>query len=97
MKEASPIAAALYKQIPNEQKKYGLYRLLTGEALKMLKEGIEKEAITDKLQRQYIDPVFQLPVIHQKPKVKLRSGWKAASKDLFIVYGSEQILIGAHS
>jgi hypothetical protein len=36
MKEASPIAAALYNQIPKEQKKYSLYRLLTGEALKML-------------------------------------------------------------
>jgi hypothetical protein len=36
MKEASPIAAVLYNQIPKEQKIYCLYRLLTGEALKML-------------------------------------------------------------
>jgi hypothetical protein len=39
MKEASPIAAALYNQIPGEQKKYSLYRLLTGEALKMFKDN----------------------------------------------------------
>ena len=39
MKEASPIAASLYKMVPAEIKQYNLYRLLTGEALKMLKAG----------------------------------------------------------
>jgi hypothetical protein len=33
MKQASPIAASLYKLIPAELKQYSLYRLLTGEAL----------------------------------------------------------------
>jgi hypothetical protein len=37
MKEASPIAAELYNQIPKEQNNYSLYRYSTGEALKMIK------------------------------------------------------------
>jgi len=59
MKEASPIAAALYKRIPKEHKRYSLYRLLTGEALKMIKIGIDKAVITDKLYYLYISPVLQ--------------------------------------
>ena len=44
MKEASPIAASLYKQVPVQVKQYALYRTLTGEAIKMLKEGIASDA-----------------------------------------------------
>ncbi|HMH34113.1 MAG TPA: hypothetical protein VK543_13845, partial [Puia sp.] len=66
MKEASPIAAALYNQIPKEQKQYSLYRLLTGEALKMIKEGVDKAVIAENLQKQYIDPLLQQQVKHQK-------------------------------
>ena len=41
MKQASPIAAALYRLIPSEIKQYSIYRLLTGEALKMIKAGLD--------------------------------------------------------
>ncbi len=41
MKQASPIAAALYRLIPAEIKQYSMYRLLTGEALKMIKAGLD--------------------------------------------------------
>ncbi|HTB26105.1 MAG TPA: hypothetical protein VK711_12095, partial [Puia sp.] len=47
LKEASPIAASLYKQVPNQVKQYALYRTLTGEAIKMLKEGMEADGITE--------------------------------------------------
>ena len=59
MKEASPIAAALYKQIPAAQKQYSIYRLLTGEALKLIKQGIDKKVIAEKLHQLYIDPILQ--------------------------------------
>ncbi|HEV3223654.1 MAG TPA: hypothetical protein VGZ90_12290 [Puia sp.] len=59
MKEASPIAASLYKLLPEEQKIYALYRTLTGEALKMLKQGLEKETVLARLKEQYIDPVIE--------------------------------------
>ncbi len=69
MKEASPIAASLYNQIPKEKKEYDLYRLLTGETLKMLKEGMDKTEISDKLQKQYIDPIIQQPESCKRPKL----------------------------
>jgi hypothetical protein len=62
MKEASPIAASLYKMVPVEIKKYGLYRLLTGEALKMLKVGKDSATITETLKKIYIDPLLHEPV-----------------------------------
>ncbi len=65
MKQAAPIAAALYNQIPKEKKQYTLYRILTGEAFKMIKQSIDKSVITEKLQKLYIDPVLQGPVIQQ--------------------------------
>src|SRR4029077_16675862 len=61
-KEASPIAAGLYNQIPKEKKQYSLYRVLTGEALKMIKQGVDKARITETLYKQYIEPVLQAPV-----------------------------------
>ncbi len=59
MKEASPIAASLYKMVPTEIKQYSLYRLLTGEALKMLKAGKDPLTITETLKQIYIDPLIQ--------------------------------------
>jgi hypothetical protein len=61
MKEASPIAASLYKMVPAEIKQYSLYRLLTGEALKMLKEGRDSATITESLKQIYIDPLLNEP------------------------------------
>jgi hypothetical protein len=59
MKRASPIAASLYKLVPAEIKQYNVYRLLTGEALKMLKAGLDTEVIIEELKRLHIDPLLQ--------------------------------------
>src|SRR5450755_2898978 len=61
LKEASPIAASLYKLVPEQVKQYALYRTLTGEAIKMLKEGIEEAVITETLKKKYIDPLLDAP------------------------------------
>ncbi len=58
LKQASPIAASLYKLIPAETKQYSIYRLLTSEALKMIKEGLDTEIIIENLQRTYIEPLI---------------------------------------
>ena len=60
MKEASTIAAALYNQIPKEQKRFSLFRQLTGESLKMLKQGMDKPAIVEKLYLLYVAPLLRL-------------------------------------
>ncbi len=61
LKEASPIAASLYKLVPQQVKQYALYRTLTGEAIKMLKEGMEAAFITETLKKKYIDPLLDIP------------------------------------
>jgi hypothetical protein len=58
MKEASPLAGSLYQQIPKEKRQFSLYRQLTGEVLKMIKQGMAKEMIIGQLQKLYIDPVL---------------------------------------
>jgi hypothetical protein len=61
LKEASPIAASLYKLVPEQVKQYALYRTLTGEAIKMLKEGMEAAVIKETLKKKYIDPLLETP------------------------------------
>jgi hypothetical protein len=61
MKQASPIAASLYRLIPAEIKQYSIYRLLTSEALKMIKEGLNTEVIIESLHRTYIEPLINEP------------------------------------
>jgi hypothetical protein len=73
MKEASPIASALYKQIPKVQKQHRFFRFLTGEVFKMLKEGLDKSIIIEKLQQLYIDPILREPVQEQLPIVSVKS------------------------
>jgi hypothetical protein len=74
MKEASPIAAALYKMIPAEVKQYSLYRLLTGEALKMLKAGSNAEIITRTLKEIHIDPLLFPPARERIRQERTRPG-----------------------
>ena len=61
LKQASPIAASLYKLLPVQAKQYMLYRALTGEAIKMLKDGLEAGVITETLRKKYIDPLIETP------------------------------------
>ncbi len=61
LKQASPIAASLYKMVPEKVKQYALYRTLTGRAIKMLKEGMEASVIKEILKKEYIDPLLDVP------------------------------------
>jgi hypothetical protein len=58
LKQASPIAASLYKTVPVQVRKYALYRTLTGEAIKMLKEGMQTALVTETLKKKYINPLW---------------------------------------
>lgn len=50
--EASKIASAVYRQITGEEKKHALYREMTGKAMRMLREGKEKEEVARVLNEQ---------------------------------------------
>ena len=62
LKEASPIASAVYKQL--RVKEYPLYREMTGKALLWLKEGIAAAVIMDRLSREYLQP--------EKPRTSIK-------------------------
>jgi len=59
LKEASPIAASLYRLVPTQIKRYALYRTLTGKAIKLLKEGMEAVVIIEILKKKYIAPLLE--------------------------------------
>jgi hypothetical protein len=82
MKEASPIAASLYKMVPEKIKQYSLYRLLTGEALKMLKAGKDTVTITEILKQIYIDPLLHEPVRERSRYFPIRSNSRRSLKSL---------------
>ena len=67
MTKASALASSLYNQIPKELKRFSLYRQLTGEALKMLKQGKDQTDIVEKLQALYIAPLLEQPVKQNPP------------------------------
>lgn len=54
MAQASRIASGVYRALPVEGRKHTLYRKLTGEALRMLKEGVGVDEVKAKLYEGYI-------------------------------------------
>ncbi len=58
LKQASPLAAALYSQIPAGKREYAMYRVLTGEAIRLLKQGMEEAEIREVLQQTYVQPLL---------------------------------------
>ena len=69
LKEASPIAAALYNRLPKAQKQYSLYRLLTGETIKMIKEQMDKTLISEILYKQHIEPRLLYPEKYHRTEI----------------------------
>ena len=65
MREASPIASFVYKQLP--VKHYPLYREMTGKAMLWLKEGVSVAVITDRLIKEYLQPVKPSTSIKKLP------------------------------
>ena len=71
LKEASSVAAILYNQLPQDLKQFTLYRQLTGETIKMLKEGMDKTLITELLYKQHIEPRLMHPENYPPVELKL--------------------------
>ena len=63
MAAASQLAAAVYRRLPKDKKKHALYRTLTGQALQLLKRGMDKELILEKLQPVKVKAVQQQPAV----------------------------------
>jgi hypothetical protein len=81
LKQASPIAASLYKMVPGQVRQYALYRTLTGEAIKMLKEGMEAAVIEETLREIYIDPLLSATMDASKKNSENRTVSEPPTKD----------------
>jgi hypothetical protein len=81
LKQASPIAASLYKMVPEKVKQYALYRTLTGEAIKMLKEGMEATLIRETLKKKYINPLLSATMDAPKKNSQNRTVSEAPTRD----------------
>lgn len=62
MGQASKIASAVYRSLPEDKRVHALYRSLTGRALRLLKEGWSVDDVKTRLQKDH----------QQAPPVKLR-------------------------
>lgn len=68
---ASRLAADVYRVLPRVQKKHALYRQLTGEAMQLLKKGMEASAVTEQL-RQYLASLTVKQALVTKPAGQCR-------------------------
>ena len=64
--QASRLAAAVYRPLPKEQKNLVLYRAMTGEALRMLKQGVNAEVISAQLQAYCAPQVVKVKPAERK-------------------------------
>lgn len=53
--KAPKIASGVYRQITGERKKHSLYQEMTGKAMRMLREGKEKEVVVQDLFGRYLE------------------------------------------
>jgi hypothetical protein len=93
MKQASPIAASLYKLIPDEIKQYSIYRFLTGEALKMLKAGFDIATIIENLRRIHIEPLLNEPdkEFNRRKRIKPEKDYHQKGLKSFISFPEQTI------
>lgn len=77
MARASRIASCIYRLLPADKRKHALYRTLTGQALHLLKEGLDAEEVKGRLYAEYIAPKSSAPKIQtagkQTAEIKARS------------------------
>ena len=50
MAEASKLAAEVYRPIPRSKRKHALYRAMTGQAMALLKKGVDKAEVSKQLE-----------------------------------------------
>lgn len=70
MARASKLGAAAYKTMPAYCKEFLHYRMLTGKANLLLKEGLSEEEILERLIREHVNPIIDKAIKREVVKVK---------------------------
>ena len=81
---ASKLAAMVYRVLPQEKKEPGLYKKLTGQAMRMLKEGKMEKEVLELLQPMEVEKV-SVPVVAKKKNTVDKISF--ADEVLFVVFG----------
>lgn len=55
--QASRIASGVYREVPPEKKAHQLYRIITGQAMRMLKEGLAATDVHHQLIQLYVSNI----------------------------------------
>jgi hypothetical protein len=69
MAQASPIASAVYRQIPKPEKDFSYFRALVGMAQTMVKLGMNKEEIYEVLYNLTFPPVEPVVAVVKKETI----------------------------
>lgn len=90
MGRASRLAAEVYRELPRAQREHALYRAMTGQALKLLKQGVNEAAVQEQLRAgraktavQVKATLRQAPVLspgHSGLKAKVKTVWTSSGK-----------------
>jgi len=81
---ASKLAAIVYRVLPQEKKEPGLYKKLTGQAMRMLREGKTEKEVLELLQPMKVEKV-SVPVVAKKKNTVDKISF--ADEVLFVVFG----------
>jgi len=93
--QASRIAAGVYRLLPRVQKKLDLYRAMTGQAMELLKKGVDEAEVKAKLEQAVKQnvrvKVSREPVVRLRAKTGgmsvVRTVWRRSGKGM--VRGNE--------
>lgn len=72
MAEASKLAAEVYRPIPRSKRKHALYRAMTGQAMTLLKKGVDKAEISKQLELMR-EKAIAVRGSASKPVVRMRA------------------------
>jgi hypothetical protein len=95
---ASKIGSAVYNALPQDWRQFWMYRAFTGEAMKMMKEGMKEEEITAKLIEVYVPKKRAQIVKTPARKKRATRGILANNKVPYIVCSSDKVAkVGLYS
>jgi hypothetical protein len=72
--QASKAVVLIYRALPKEQRKHGVYGKLTGKAMSLLKDGKTVEVVKELLTKLYVDGGELLVVVSEEAEVSSGQG-----------------------
>lgn len=91
--QASKAVVLIYRRLPKDQRKHGVYGKLTGKAMSMIKEGKTVEEVKNVLTKQYVEDKELLVV----PKEHAAGNEQETGSERGLVKGNEQLAVNGNA